>query len=237
MSDPERIASFLLKHVARACKEFDLLAAGDRVAVAVSGGKDSRTLLDLLLRYRKRVPCELVAVHVDGAHLGLPDLREPLAQWCQERGVTSHFVPLELGPDDQPPLDCFRCSRQRRKALLTAADALGCNKLALGHHADDAAVTTLLNLMFAGRVETLAPRVELFDGRMSIIRPLIYVPAKEIVYYARAAGFAPAPPCPFESDINRQAVAAFLRSFGRQQRRIRANLWRAARQGARPHRR
>jgi len=234
MADAERIARFLLKDVARACKEFDLLAAGDRVAVAVSGGKDSRTLLDLLLRYRERLPCELVALHVVGAHVGLPDLREQLAPWFEERGVAYHFVPLELGPADQPPLDCFRCSRQRRRALLLAADAQGCNKLALGHHADDAAVTTLLNLMFAGRAETLAPRVDLFGGQIVLIRPLIYVPAKEIAYYARAAGFPPTPPCPFESDTNRQAVAAFLRSFGRQQRRIRANLWRAAGKGLRP---
>ncbi len=231
MSDAERVAGFLLKNVARACKEFELLSAGDRVAVGVSGGKDSRTLLDLLLRYRQRVsfPYGVVAIHVVGTAVGLPDVRGVLEPWLQERGVDYDLVPLEPDPDESLPLDCFRCAWHRRRALFTRAHELGCNKLALGHHADDAAVTTLLNLMFAGRLETMAPRVEFFGGAVTLIRPLIYVPVKDILHYAHAAGFAPTPPCPHQSDANRQAVAAFLQSFGPQQGRIRANLWRAAR--------
>ncbi|HID88869.1 MAG TPA: hypothetical protein EYP52_04065, partial [Anaerolineae bacterium] len=147
----EQAARFLLKEVARACKEFDLLAQGDRVAVAVSGGKDSRTLLDLLLRYRGRVPFDydLVALHVVGTSAGLADLSGTLRPWFEELGIEYHFVPLELPPGEPLPLDCFRCAWNRRKALFLAADRLGCNKLALGHHADDAAVTALLNLLFA----------------------------------------------------------------------------------------
>ncbi len=231
MSDPDRIASFLLKPFARASKEFDLLADEDRIAVAVSGGKDSRALLDLLLRYRERVPFsyELVAFHVVGTVAGLPDLTDVLEPWFQQLGVDYHFVPLELPPGEPLPLNCFRCSWNRRKALFLAADEAGCNKLAFGHHADDAAVTTLLNLLFAGRLETLEPKVEFFGGQITVIRPLIYVPAKELARYARAAGFPPAPPCPYESDSKRQQVAAFLQGFGRQQAHIRANLWRTAR--------
>ncbi|MBN1955032.1 MAG: tRNA 2-thiocytidine(32) synthetase TtcA [Anaerolineae bacterium] len=233
MSNPDRLASFLLKSFARACKEFGLLSAGDRIAVAVSGGKDSRSLLDLLLRYRGRVPYtyELVALHVAGSHAGLPDLTGLLEPWLQELGVEHHLVPLGLSPDEPLPLDCFRCAWNRRKALFLAADSLGCNKLALGHHADDAAVTTLLNLMFAGRVETLEPRTDFFAGRVTVIRPLIYIEAKELARYARAAGFPPPPPCPYESDSNRQRIAEFLRGFGRHQANIRANLWRVARSG------
>jgi tRNA(Ile)-lysidine synthase TilS/MesJ len=230
-ADPERVASFLLKPFARACKEFNLLTGGDHVAVAVSGGKDSRALLDLLLRYRKRVPYdyELTALHVVGTSAGLPDVTGTLEPWLQERGVAYRLVELELPPDEPLPLNCFRCSWNRRKALFLAADELGCNKLALGHHADDAAVTTLLNLLFSGRLETLEPKVDFFEGHITVIRPLIHTPAKDLVHFANAAGYPLAPPCPFESDSNRQKVEDFLRSFGSQQKLIRTNLWRTAR--------
>jgi len=239
-SDPDRIAHFLLKPVARACKEFGLLRGGDRVAVAVSGGKDSRALLDLLLRYRRRAPFsyELVALHIFGVPAGPPDgsggrlqrdLRLTLEPWFRERGVEYHFAPLELPPDEPLPLDCFRCSWNRRKALFTAAADLGCDKLALGHHADDAAATTLMNLMFGGRLETMEPRVEFFDGAVVVVRPLIYVPEKDLARYGRASGFPRLHPCPQAGESKRAQMRGFLRQFGRDQRQIRANLWRAAR--------
>lgn len=233
MSDPDRIAYFLLKPVARACKEFDLLAEGDRVAVAVSGGKDSRALLDLLLRYHARVPFSynLVALHIVGISAGFPDLRPELEPWFRELGVEYRFAPLEL-PDGEPlPLDCHRCSWNRRKALFTAAVELECNKLAFGHHADDAAATTLLNLMFGGRLETMLPRREFFDAKVTVIRPLIYVLEKELARYTKAAGFPDPPPlCPQGLTSKRAQVKMLLQHFGRDQKQIRANLWRAARQ-------
>jgi tRNA 2-thiocytidine biosynthesis protein TtcA len=230
MNEP-RFRPHLLRQVARACKEFDLLAEGDRVAVALSGGKDSTSLLDLLLRYRERAGFfyELVVVHVVGTAAGFPDLTDTLAPWLEGLGVDYRFVPLELPPDEPLPLNCFRCSWNRRKALFLAADALGCNKLAFGHHADDAAATTLINLLFTGRLETLEPKVSFFGGRITVIRPLVYIPAKDLAAYARARGFPVAPPCPYRADENRRRVEEFLRSFGgRQQAMIRANLWRAA---------
>ena len=232
MSDPDHIAHFLLKPFARACKEFDLLAAGDRIAVAVSGGKDSRTMLDLLLRYRERVPFdyEIVAIHVVGTQAGLPDVTGTLEPWFEALGVDYHLVPIDLPENEPLPMDCFRCAWNRRKTLFQTAHGLGYPKLALGHHADDAAVTTLLNLLFSGRLETLEPTVDFFDGEITVIRPLIHTEAKELARYGRAAGFPPDPPCPFESDTNRQRIEAFLRSFGAQQGQIRANLWRTARE-------
>ena len=232
-SDPDRIASFLLKPVARACKEFDLLAEGDRVAVAVSGGKDSRALLDLLLRYRARVPFsyDLIALHVVGTSAGFPDLRPELEPWFQELGIDYRFAPLVLSPEEALPLDCHRCTWNRRKALFTAAAELGCNKLAFGHHADDAAATTLLSLMYGGRLETMLPRREFFDEQVTLIRPLIYVLEKDIVRYAKAAGFTDLSPlCPQGLTSKRVQVKALLRHFGRDQKQIRNNLWRAARQ-------
>ncbi len=232
MSDPDRIAYFLLKEVTRAVGEFELIDDGDRVAVAVSGGRDSRTMLDLLLQHRHKVPYDydLLALHVVGTEAGLPDLRPDLEPWFRELGITHRFLPLALPPDEPLPLDCFRCSWHRRKALFTASVDLGCQKLALGHHADDAAVTTLMNLMFNGRLETMEPRVTFFDGAVTVIRPLIYLPEREIVRYAKTAGYPNRPPCPQGEESKRAEVEAFLRQFGREHEQIRTNLWRAARE-------
>ena len=231
MSDPDRVLYFLLKPVTRACKEFGLLTDGDRIAVAVSGGKDSRALLQLLLRYRRKVSyrSELVALHVVGTPAGFPALRPELEPWFRGLGVEYHFAPLELPSEESLPLDCFRCSWNRRKALFTAAVGLGCNKLAFGHHADDVVVTALLNLMFNGRLETMAPRVEFFDSLVTVIRPLIYLPEKELARYGRAAGFPDLSLCPQGLTSRRAQVKAFLRQFGRDENQIRVNVWRAAR--------
>jgi tRNA(Ile)-lysidine synthase TilS/MesJ len=107
---------------------------------------------------------------------------------------------------------------------------LGCTKLALGHHADDAAVTTLMNLMFNGRLETMEPRVVFFDGAVTVIRPLIYLPEKALIRHARAAGYPDRSPCPWEVESRRAQVEAFLRQLGRRQDQIRNNLWRVARE-------
>lgn len=199
--------------------------------MAVSGGKDSRALLNLLLRYRKHVPFsyELIALHIVETPADFPDQRAELESWFRELGTEYHFVPLELPPDEPLPLDCFRCSWNRRKALFTAAVAQDCGKLAFGHHADDAAVTTLMNLMFNGRLETVAPRIEFFDGAVTVIRPLIYLAEKELVYYGKAAGFPRRPACPQGLASRRVQIETFLRQLGREQDQIRANLWRAAR--------
>ena len=221
----------ILRDVTRACKEFDLLAAGDRVAVAVSGGKDSAALLELLLRYRQRVPFafEVVALHVVATAAGFPDLRPELTPWLERLGVEAHYVPLELPAGERLPLDCFRCSWNRRKALFIAAHRFGCNKVAFGHHADDAAATTLMNLFFTGRLETMAPRADFFGGTFTVIRPLIYVAERDLARYARTAGLPDRAICPRRLTSRRAQMRALLRQFGRAEEQIRSNLWRAAR--------
>jgi len=232
MSVPDPIAYFLLKDVTRAVGEFELIKGGDRVAVAVSGGKDSRTMLDLLLRHRRKVSYDydLLALHVVGTEAGLPDLRSDLEPWFRDLGVDYRFVPMDLLPDEPLPLNCFRCSWNRRKTLFTVSVDLGYRTLAFGHHADDAAVTTLMNLMFNGKLETMEPRVDFFDGAVTVIRPLITLPEKELVRYAKAAGYPDQPACPQGEESKRAEVEAFLRQVGRQQEQIRINLWRAARE-------
>ena len=235
MVEPEKLARNLLKSVNRAVREFGLIEDGDRIAVGVSGGKDSRTLLDVLLR-GVDIPgaYAVVAVHVDGAGVGLPPLAPALEAWFRVLGVEYEIAPLEVPEGEPLPMDCFRCSWNRRKALFFAADRMGCNKVALGHHADDAAVTTLMSLMTKGKLETLEPSREFFDGRFTVIRPLIYLSAAEIARYARARGwtFAAEQACPRSEVARRVHFERFLATFSdKEQVQIRANLWRVARGG------
>lgn len=232
MTRPDKIARYLLKPVNRAVREFGLIADGDRVAVGVSGGKDSRALLDLLVR-GVDIPgnYEVVAIHIDGAGVGLPNLAPTLVPWFRALGVEYEIAPLDAPPEEKLPLSCFRCAWLRRRALFSAADRHGCNKVAFGHHADDAAVTTLMSLLYKGQLERLAPRRAFFDERFEVIRPLIYVIQKEIARYARAASWTlPADQeqvCPREGQTRRDKIERFLASFPDQEReQMRANLWR-----------
>ena len=229
--DLDRVASFLLRDVTRAIGEFALIADGDRVAVAVSGGKDSRALLELLLRHRRRAPYDydLLVIHVDGTAAGLPDVRADLEPWLDNLDVERHVVPLVLPSEEPLPLTCFRCSWNRRKTLFVAASDLGCGKLALGHHADDAAVTTLMNLLFNGELRTMEPRVTFFDETVTVIRPLIYVAEKALLRLAQVAGHPERPSCPWETESKRTHVQAFLRQLGPEQDQVRTNLWRVTR--------
>ncbi len=220
----------MLKSINRAVREFNLIVDGDRIAVGVSGGKDSRVLLDMLLR-GVDIPgtYSVVAVHVDGTEVGLPNLVPTLEPWFRELSVEYDIVPLAVPDDESLPMDCFRCTFNRRKALFFAAERLGCNKVALGHHADDAAVTTLMNIGYTGQLNTLEPRRDFFAGRVTVIRPLIYTTEKEIARYAHAQGwvFPPELACPREADTRRAKFERFLATFkDKERQQIRANLWR-----------
>ena len=227
----DKLAFYLLKKVNKAIRDHQLIAAGDSVAVAVSGGKDSLSLLRLLQARQRSAPerYDLIALHVrdegqrgDGRDLGL------LETWLQQAGVEYHFLEMDVSEDEERPLSCFRCAWHRRKALFLAAQRLGCHKLAFGHHADDLAHTTLLNLFYHGRLETMAPRLAFFGGQIIVIRPLVYVPEKELVRFARACGF-PLPPgcCSQAATSPRQRMRELLRAVEQDAPRAKINLVRA----------
>jgi tRNA 2-thiocytidine biosynthesis protein TtcA len=232
--DLSRAAHFLLRDVNRAIREFDMIHAGDRLAVAVSGGKDSLTLLRLLdiRRAYDPTPYEITAIHVRGDETGITAPHAPLEAWLREQGVRFEIVEPALGDRDAPPLTCQRCTWLRRKALFQTAEALGCNVVAYAHHADDAAQTTLLNLLYGGQAVTLAPHAEYFGGHFRLIRPLIYVPERELARFARAAGFPPAPPiCPRAAVSHRRRIAEMLDVRGPDREQFRSNLLRAGLRG------
>ena len=229
-STPETQAYWLLKPFNQAVREFGMLADGDRVAVALSGGKDSLSLLRLLDLRRRSVPerYELTAIHVLGDGSGPLQPHPPLADWLAANGYDCHFEPFTLAQDESLPLGCQRCTWNRRKVLFTAAQRLGCNVVAFGHHADDLAQTTLLNLLYNGVAETMAPCREFFDGQIRAIRPLCYIPETDLRRYARACDFPSAPPaCPQAETSRRRLAADLLRQALRASPAARTNLLRA----------
>ena len=232
----ERLGYYLLKKVNKAIREHGLITDGDRLAVAVSGGKDSLSLLRLLgLRQRSaRERYGVVAVHVipaADAPCGAGGDTSALEAWFQGEGIEYAFVSMEAAsgrPERENQSPCFHCAWRRRKAIFLAAERLGCNKVAFGHHADDIAQTTLLNLFYQGRLETMRPRVEFFGGKLTVIRPLAYVPEKELVRFAAACEFPPAPAaCTTAGASRRTLMAQILRTVEDTCPRVKINLWRA----------
>jgi tRNA 2-thiocytidine biosynthesis protein TtcA len=227
----DRLAYYLLKGMNKAIREHDMIADGDRIAVAVSGGKDSLTLLHLLrLRQRSAAQkCEIIAVHATTSASNEPSCtrqgtRDALVRYFREQGQAHVFEALDA--ISQP--DCARCAYLRRKALFAAAHRLDCSKIALGHHADDAAQTTLLNLIFHGRVETLSPKRAFFEGQFVLIRPMIYLEEKEIARFARSGAFPLLPtPCPREATSRRTLMKDIIRSLEQQYPAVKINLLRA----------
>jgi len=234
-ADARRLAYWLLKDVNRAIREYEMIKDGDRVAVAVSGGKDSLSLLRLL--DQRRESCEegyeRVAIHVvgDARGSGAP-LHPALVEWLAASGYNYVIEPLTLPEGEQVPLDCHRCTWNRRRTLFESAKRLSCNVVAYGHHAGDLAQTTLLNLLFHGKVETMAPRREYFGGELRLVRPLCFTAEKDIRRFARANDFPiPPPECPRSSTSQRELARRLMRMAEQGSRSVPTNLLRAGLRG------
>lgn len=197
----------------KAIGDFGLIEQGDRILVALSGGKDSWTLLHMLERLRERAPVDfsLLAVTV---HPGFPGFETKLIEEYLARNgyagtvITApiHELMLDKLSADETP--CALCSRIRRGVLYTAAAELDCTKIALGHHRDDFIETLLLNQFYNGTIKAMSPLLRADDGRNVVIRPLVYVPEEDIISFAAEAGFpVTCCACPACGDPDQQRVA------------------------------
>ena len=231
-TEADKHAFYLSKSVDKAIREHNMIEAGDRVLVGVSGGKDSMSLLRLLV-YRlgqSPVKYDLVAAHVRGdargADVALPD---SFVKWLEAEGMPFHIRDIILPPDEPLPMNCERCGRGRRHTLFAIADQSGCNKVALGHHLEDFSHTALMNLFQHGRLETMAFRRDYFGGKFSVIRPLAYIRENDLIRFAKVCEFPIVPAgCPLAGETTRHSAREISRLVSGHFRQANGNIIRAA---------
>ncbi len=217
-----KLQAHLRGRVGKAIEDFGMIAAGDRVMVCVSGGKDSYTLLDILLSLKRSAPVhfDLLAVNLDQkqpdfpAHV-LPAYLESLGVEYRVIEQDTYSVVKRVIPEGRTM--CGLCSRLRRGALYRFAAENGVTKVALGHHRDDIVETLFLNLFFGGRLKAMAPKLLSEDGRHIVIRPLAYVAERDIERYARGREFPiiPCKLCGSQDNMQRVAIKKMLAEWER----------------------
>jgi tRNA 2-thiocytidine biosynthesis protein TtcA len=230
----DRLEKRLLAEVARASHDFRLIEPGDRVLVAVSGGKDSHALLYLLRQIQRRAPFEfsLIALNVDQGHPGFPD--HVLPEYFEREGYEykivkedTYSVVKEKIPEGKT--FCSLCSRLRRGILYTQAVELGATKIALGHHRDDVIETLLLNLLYSGQLKAMPARLRSDDGRNVVIRPLVYLSEAELQTFADAKAFPiiPCDLCGSQENLQRKQVKNLLNELDAKNPLVRKNVFAA----------
>lgn len=230
-SESNKLEHRLLKLVAKASHDHRLIEPGDRVMVAISGGKDSHVLLHLLREIQKRAPFEfsIFAVNVDQKQPGFPEATLPA--YLDEQGYEYHVVNDDTWSIVRDKIQagksyCSLCSRLRRGILYTTAKRLGATKIALGHHRDDCIETLLLNAFFAGQMRAMPARLRSSDGANVVVRPLIYCAECDISAYAQEKGFPLIPcVCGSQPNLQRARIKALLTELQRDIPNLKSSLF------------
>jgi tRNA 2-thiocytidine biosynthesis protein TtcA len=226
----------LMRTMLNTVVEFKLIQENDHIMVAISGGKDSYTLLDLLLSARKRAPFnfKITAVHVDQVQPGYDG--KPLVNWLLENQIEHRIIKEDtysvvIQKIKPGATYCSLCSRMRRGVLYRVADEIGANKVALGHHRDDAIETLLLNLIYSGKLQAMPPIYQTDDKRFHIIRPLIEVAEKDIIAYSIQKQFPilPCNLCGSQEGLKRERMTELLNMLEKEKHDVRAVMHNALR--------
>ena len=216
------------KRVGKAIGDYDMIQDGDRIMVAVSGGKDSMSLLNVLQYRQSYIPVkvEILAVHIDS---GIPDFPiEKLKKYFENLDVSYHIEKIDfLNGKDFSDIDCFWCSWNRRKALFDLAKSKGFNKIAFGHHLDDIVETILLNLFFRAEIGAMKPKQELFGGKLTIIRPLAYEREEIIKLFAEKEGLLGIDQfeCPNNDKSKRMMVKKIIQNLEKENKAVAFNIF------------
>jgi tRNA 2-thiocytidine biosynthesis protein TtcA len=235
-----RVEHRLTRALSRAIADYRMIEEGDRILCAVSGGKDSYTMLHLLRGLAARAPVHftLKAVNVDQGHPGYPAAR--LSDYMAREGYDFRMVhedtySIVTQKIPEGKTYCSLCSRLRRGILYRVASELGCNKIALGHHRDDILETLLLNLLFAGQLATMPPKLVANEGRTTVIRPLAYCAVEDVAAFSQERGFPilPCDLCGSQDNLQRKIVGGMINDWERQRPGTKAIIL-AALQNVRP---
>lgn len=226
----------ILGYIRRACQEFDLIQDGDRIAVGVSGGKDSMVLLAGLALMRRfyEKKYDVVAITLDPRFGGKETDYTPVAKLCEKLGVEYHLIRTDIGEIvfdiRKEPNPCSLCAKMRRGALHDAAKEAGCNKLALGHNNDDAIETFIMNLFQEGRIGCFAPITYLSRKDITLIRPLVLAPEYAVMSCARRNNFEIVKSkCPADKKTTRQTTKEFLADLEHKNKGIKQRIFGAMR--------
>ena len=226
MENIKRVLSFLR----RAIDDYNMIEDGDKIAVGVSAGKDSLTLLCAMASLKRFYPKEfdLCAITVD---MGFEDADfSQIKALCDELGVEYHIVPTQISKvifdvrKEKNP--CSLCAKMRRGALYGYAREIGCNKVALGHHFDDVVETFMLNLFFEGRLGCFQPVTYLSNTDITLIRPMIYMPEKDIRYFSSKADLPiMRSPCPADGNTEREKMKELLARLEKENKGLRYRIF------------
>ncbi|MGE0397858.1 MAG: tRNA 2-thiocytidine(32) synthetase TtcA, partial [Kofleriaceae bacterium] len=234
--EARRLEHRLYRDVKDTCERYELLASGDRIMVAMSGGKDSYTLFYLLTRLIPRLPfgVELVAVHLDQVQpgydgSGIRAFLEASGQRFEILREDTYSVVTSHLPETATY--CSLCSRLRRGILYSAAERLGCNRIALGHHRDDSLETFLLNLFYSGKLQAMPASYRTDDGRFEVIRPLIECAESDIAAFAALQSFPiiPCNLCGSQEGLKRDAMTELLAQLEKSNPHVRSIMANALR--------
>jgi tRNA 2-thiocytidine biosynthesis protein TtcA len=220
--DANKLSKRLMRETGRAINDFNMIEDGDKVMVCLSGGKDSYSLLDILLTLKSRAPIkfDIVAVNLDQKQPGFPE--HVLPDYLTALGVPFHIetqdtysVVTRVIPEGKTM--CSLCSRLRRGILYRVASELGATKIALGHHRDDILGTFFLNLFYGGRMKAMPPKLVSDDGRHVVIRPLAYIPEQDLIAYAKLKQFPiiPCNLCGSQENLKRKEVTRMVAEWDR----------------------
>ncbi len=211
-----KFTSNLKKRIWRTIRKQNLISEGDKIMVALSGGKDSLVLLETLAAHSKRLPfkIDISACHVLIENMGYQTNVAFLQEYCDSLNVEFYLEKFEIDLEHQKKKSpCFICSWNRRKSLFNLTNKLVCNKLALGHHMDDAVETLFLNMIYHGSISSMPFSVDMFDGRLNLIRPMLEIAEKDLVMFSDLKKFPKEiKQCKYE-DTKRKTIKSQLESI------------------------